>query len=167
MDLLEILKKFKNIEPDRIRAEESKFLILNSPAGQKANWFSPWRMILNTLEVGSATALAGFVLIIIFGGFGTFRSVSPIKLSGLDKASLRAEAEAIDIQIQLADLNYPETSTLLLANSTQPTAIKASIPAEKPDMAGKADQDAGGADTEDESPAPELSVDEALDKLAE
>lgn len=165
MDILELLKQFKNIEPNRIRAEESKFLILNSPAGQKTSWFSPWRMILNTLEVGSATALAGFVLIIIFSGFGTFRSVSPIKLSGLDKASLRAEAEAIDIQIQLTNLNYPEIPTMASANSTQPTAVKISTTTEKSAIISeKSVQNTG---IENPTSTPELSIDEALSKLAE
>jgi hypothetical protein len=51
---------------------------------------------------------AGVFVILLVGGFSTWKFLSPLHVESLDPAGLRAEAHAIDIQIQLADIAYPE-----------------------------------------------------------
>src|SRR5271157_5112618 len=105
MDLLNLLKKLKNIEPDpRYTAESRSRIIGTSPSGVGG----VWRAVLHSIQFGSAVALASVLLILIVGGFSAWQAFSPLKLSSLDPASLRAEAQAVDIQIQLTDIAYPE-----------------------------------------------------------
>lgn len=159
MDLLDTLKQFKNIEPDRARAAESRFIILNEkPIPPKTGIFWVWQLALRSMEAGSAIALAGVVLILILGGFGKIQTFSPLNLSGLDNAGLRAEAEAIDAQIQLTNLSYREPAEIPVLNST-PSLPKKEVGSPKTESAP--DQAPGEAS----SPLPEISIDEALDML--
>jgi hypothetical protein len=62
-------------------------------------------------------ALAGFFILILTGSFSPTRSISPIQYAVIDPQGLHAEAQAIDMQIQLADVEYPETSTTAMTGS--------------------------------------------------
>jgi len=161
MDVLNLLKQLKNIEPDRTRAEESKFIILNeNPTPPKTGIFRVWQLTLRSMETGSAIALAGVVLILILGGFGKIQTFSPLNLSGLDHAGLRAEAEAIDAQIQLTNLIYQEPAEISVLNSTPSLA-------EKEAVSPKTESAVVETPTEASSSLPEIGIDEALDILAE
>ena len=104
MDLLETLKQFKNIEPDRGFTKRSRNLILREH-GAMPGFFSIFK---NTLEVGASLALAGLMVFVILGGLASVRFFEPLEIAALDPANIRAEAEAIDIQIKLAGLDYEE-----------------------------------------------------------
>src|SRR3989344_7136618 len=100
MDLLETLKQFKNIEPDRGFTKRSRSLILRE-RGALPGFFSIFK---NTLEVGASLALAGFMVFVILGGLASIRFFQQLEITALDPVSIRAEAEAIDIQIKLTGL---------------------------------------------------------------
>lgn len=102
MDSLEILKKLKKISADPLYAERAKTRILSVAQPRRV---SAWRIILESFEVGSAIVLAGAFLVLIFGGFS---GIKVLNVATLNPISLKAEADAIDAQIQLADLNYQD-----------------------------------------------------------
>lgn len=121
MDLLENIKKLKGIEADKDFTERSRSLILS--AGREQNRFSFWQLVFKNLEIGTTLALAGLLILMILGGFSAWKILAPLQLSSLDQASLRAEAQAIDIQIKLAGLNYEEAARAIKSSeSTPPTA---------------------------------------------
>ena len=117
MDLFELLKQFKNIQPDPAFKETSKRAIL---AFEPREGFTGSRVrhtFFRIIETGVAVALTGFFVLLITGAFsGT--GLAP-RYSAINPQSLRAEAQAIDIQIQLANLSYAATPS---AESTAPTA---------------------------------------------
>jgi hypothetical protein len=149
MELLELLKQFKNIEPDAGFTKRSRNLILRE-RGDQSGIFSAFK---NTLEVGASLALAGLMVFVILGGLASVRFFQPFEIAALDPANIRAEADAIDIQIQLANLDYEE--------SASPSPERGSTVSFTPGNAGKQTEPAPG----DEEPAP-LSIDEALKLLS-
>ena len=73
---------------------------------------------MNALQSGSAIALTGALLFLLIGGFSIARFLETS--GGLDPYSLRAEAEAIDIQIQLAQLAYDAPASEVKAGELGP-----------------------------------------------
>ncbi len=109
MKLIETLKKFKSIEPDRDYTRKSRLLIVGE---NRLNGKSIFEFIFHNVQSGAAFALAVVALVLIFGGTSFWQALNPLKLSSLDPAGLKAEADAIDIQIELTKLNpYTSTST--------------------------------------------------------
>jgi hypothetical protein len=107
MNLFETLKQFKNITPDSNFSATSKRAIL---ATQPATpLWTARRTILRLLETGVAVALTGFFVLLVTGAFSGSK-LEPVQYSAIDPQSLHAEADAIDMQIQLANLNYSEAS---------------------------------------------------------
>ena len=103
MNLHELLQQLKTIEADRAYTRRSRELLLNtSPEAERR---TAWVTFLRSLEAGVAFAIAIVLFFVISGGFFS-GDLTPLQLSSLDPGSLRAEAEAIDIQIQLTDLSY-------------------------------------------------------------
>jgi hypothetical protein len=157
MNLFEILKQFKNIEPDRAFAETSKRAIFAmTPQEPAASFWTARRTFFRIVETGIAVALAGFFVLLLTGGLGG-TTFAPVQYSAIDPQGLRAEAQAIDMQIELANVNYSSPSAV----STLPLLGKAqtTIP-----LAGTASGTLGVAATS--STTTTLSIDEALKGLA-
>ncbi|MEK7193221.1 MAG: hypothetical protein AAB652_00315 [Patescibacteria group bacterium] len=114
MELLELLKQLKKIEANKEYAAKSRRVLLNIQKEIAAPRISLGRLLLQTLQTGSTIVLAGLLLLLIFGGFSVGKYLTPFRLSSLNPEGLRAEADAIDIQIQLTDLNYKETDVPLI-----------------------------------------------------
>ena len=161
--LLEQLKKIKKIEPDRDYTQRSRHLILSSREhGLRSNGLrSIVEIFWQSMQFGTTVALAGVLLILIFGGFGIARLISPLQLSSLDVTNLRAEAQAIDIQIQLTDVNYTEPLTL---ESTQATADPHASISLSQEPARK--NTGGNVPTEEGTSTQAIGIDEALEFLA-
>lgn len=102
MDIIAILKKLKEIEADREYTKKSRMVILGAEYHKKP--ISPWRFLTDTIQFGSGIALAWLLILIILGGF----SGEEFTPSGVELRSLRAEAEAIDVQIELVDLKLDQ-----------------------------------------------------------
>ena len=104
MDLLKTLKQFKNIEADPYYTRVSKRTILGTEFEPKTKT-GIWRMIIDSVELGSSMALASMLILLVLGGFalGKYFLFPSVKLASLDPQSLRAEAEEIDFQIKLAN----------------------------------------------------------------
>jgi hypothetical protein len=121
MELEKILKQFKNIEADHDYVHRSRGIVLSSKLGIPKKRSVLFNIIFEGFELGSAIALTGILIVLTVGGFSIWRFISPGEISGLDIAGIRAEAQAVDIQIQLANLSYNDL-TPATAESTQQTA---------------------------------------------
>lgn len=161
MDLLNTLKKFKNIEADSGYTENSRRLVLSYQREAKLN---VWGLVLRNLELGATFALAGVLILLIVGGFSSWQSMAPLQLSNLDPAGLKAEANAIDIQIQLLNLNYAGGggAGAKAAESTLQSGVNAPGPNPTAISSGKTTESASSSPTSDA-----VSIDEALQKLSE
>lgn len=173
MKLNDILKQFKNIEPDAQFSEHSKRQILLSPQTQ-ARTLRGVFAFLHVLETGAAVALAGFFILILTGSFSPTASIEPIQYSVIDPQGLHAEAQAIDMQIALADIQYPQTTSTASAESTpasQATITKvfaAALGAEASSSASSSASAAGAVSSTALSTASTtLSVDQALQQLSQ
>ncbi len=110
MDLFASLKQLKKITPDpAFTATSKRALLALEPAAPAARGILRVRAtILKIVETGVAVALTGFFVLLLTGAFsGT--GLAP-QYAAVNPDALRAEARAIDIQIQLANLNYAATS---------------------------------------------------------
>jgi hypothetical protein len=116
MNLFEILKQFKAIRPDANFSEVSKRAILATMPATPPVWTAR-RTFLRIIETGVAVALTVFFVLLISGGF--LGSKLAPQYSAIDPQGLRAEAQAIDMQIQLSNINY--SAPTASAESTAPT----------------------------------------------
>ena len=117
MKLYDILKQFKNIEPDAEFSQRSRTEILLSPRNERPTMRGVFAF-LHIIETGVAVVLAGFFILILTGSFSPTRSIAPIQYAVIDPAGLHAEAQAIDMQIQLADVQYPQVTSTGVSGST-------------------------------------------------
>ncbi|TSC81962.1 MAG: hypothetical protein G01um101420_745 [Parcubacteria group bacterium Gr01-1014_20] len=123
MDLLKSLRKLNRIQPDQEYSRKSKLVVLNTQQ------LDPTPSVFRLLAISSArftTALgivAVFILVVV-GGFSVNKTGDEI-ISGLDLRGLRAEAQAIDIQIELTRVVYEEGDetgkTIIVAKKISPS----------------------------------------------
>jgi hypothetical protein len=171
MELFETLKQFKKITPDATRQEISKRAILaQTPLEPRVVW-GVRRSLAAIFETGFAVALTVFFILIIIGKFPGQSSVAPVQLSVINPTTLKAEAQAVDIQIQLAQIAYTETTST--AESTPQTT--AAIAAKQPGLAAAAVAAAtsssatsgGGAASSTNASSTSISIDQALQELSQ
>lgn len=101
MDIFHSLRQLKRIEPDPVYGRYSRAKILMETPLELPWYRRGFRVLSGILQSSSALALGGITLFLIIGGFSIMRTAG-----GLNGEDIRAEAEAIDIQIQLADVQY-------------------------------------------------------------
>lgn len=61
-------------------------------------------MFMSALQSGSAVAVGVLALVVLGGGYSIVKYLKTA--GGLDRGALSAEAQAIDMQIELANINY-------------------------------------------------------------
>lgn len=116
----EFIQKLKGILPEREYAENSKRAIF--AVEQYPRW-SFIGSLTESLGAGVAIVLAGAILVMVMGGFSSF---GPFNLKSLDPAGLRAEAEAIDIQIRLSNLDYNAFTRVIAEKKAVSTSVLSS-----------------------------------------
>ncbi len=150
MNLLETLRELKKIQPDTIFSENSRRAVL---AFTPAEPFSPRHVFARSLAAAGSLVLAGALIFIITGGLSA-TNLTP-QFSSIDPTALRAEAQAIDTEINLLNINY--------AVSTAPI----SIPVKAKGQIVVDGASLGVASTTASStPAAPVSVDEVLQGLS-
>jgi len=156
--LIETLQKLKVIEPEKEYTLRSRGLIVGTGFERRPR--TTWEVFSQTLQFGASLALTGLLIFLILGGFSSWGVFSPLRLSSLDPSSLRVEAQAIDIQIQLTNLNYaePAIKTSESTQSAQRIAPQKGKPNEKEQSSEKVSSS---------SPSEPISIDDALLKLSE
>ena len=116
MDLLQLLKQLNKIEPDPEYTRRSKLAILGLPENNQKR--TAWGLVWSSIRFSTGAMVTGLVIVLIFVAFSAIKFSSPTPLAALDPITLRAEAEAIDIQIQLATLGYENPTLLIEQTST-------------------------------------------------
>lgn len=104
MDLFAALKNLKSIEADKNYTAKSRGIILGG--NRRPLSFSGF--VFRGLETAASLALAGLLIFAILGGIAAWDVSAPAGKIALNPENLRAEAEAIDIQIKLIGLDYEE-----------------------------------------------------------
>lgn len=156
MKLFDILKQFKNIEPDTQFSQRSKREILLSPRSAHRTVRGIF-IFLRAIETSAAVVLAGFFILVLTGSFSGTHSIAPIQYAVIDPAGLHAEAQAIDMQIQLANIDYPQTTSTVGSTIATGTALK--IAFVKPITSA--------AITPTSTASSTLSIDQALGELSQ
>jgi hypothetical protein len=119
MNLFETIKQFRNILPDPGFTEKSKRMILATPQQEERSMGMRGVLIfLHTIETGAALALVGFFILLVTGSFSGTKYLAPVQYSVIDPGGLHAEADAIDMQIQLANISYAEVSSTAAESTT-------------------------------------------------
>ena len=106
--LIKILKSLKSITPDTEFLSRSRNLILSTPQKQASGWFIFRGNLMQSIKLGAAMTLASALLFIILGGVSFFnvRNLSPVMLSSINEENIAAEADKLDFNIQLGQLEY-------------------------------------------------------------
>ena len=169
MKLFDLLKQLKTIEPDAQFSQRSRTEILLSPRAERKTMRGVFTF-LHIIETGAAVALAGFFIFILAGSFSPTRSITPIQYAVIDPAGLHAEAQAIDMQIQLADIVYPQVTSTASAGSiiASPAALTkafATVLGRRSTSTASASVNASGVSTSTATTTT-LSVDQALQQLS-
>jgi hypothetical protein len=170
MNLFEAIQQFRTLSPDPGFTEKSKRMILASPqkaessVGMRGVW-----IFLHTIETGAALALAGFFVLLATGSFSGNSYLAPVQYSVIDPGGLHAEADAIDMQIQLADISYAEvsstaaesTAVMAGAGGSALSLVSGSVTSKGTGRGNDATTTASGAASST------LSVDQALQQLSQ
>ena len=122
-NIVEIIKKLRRVEPDPLYVKRSRGIILGNVSRPICRVVAGW--IFNYLQTGAAVALAGIFVFIILAGVSLWHTLSPLNVASLDLSGLKAEAQAIDIQIQLANLGYSEPALGGRPNQSTPQVVAA------------------------------------------
>jgi hypothetical protein len=171
MKLFDLLKQFKNIEPGAEYSQRARTEILLSPQSERRTVRGVFAF-LHVVETGVAVVLAGFFILILTGSFSPTRSISPIQYSVIDPQGLHAEAQAIDMQIQLADVEYPQVTSTAAAGSTVTSTaaltkvFAAALGTQSTSSISTPAATGGSASTTASTTPTALSVDQALQQLS-
>lgn len=159
MELFTLLKKFQRIEPHGAYTEHSKSVILSMPRIEPEP--TAWAEVIRLFGTRPVWMTATAMMIIVVG-VGVFLNLSPNStISSLDPVTLKAEADAIDIQIQLTNLTYNEPLRAGSGESTTPVAV----PLKKEVREQAAALGLTSASSTNAGAPNVITVDEALDKL--
>jgi hypothetical protein len=153
MNLFETLRQLKTIQPDQTFSEISRRAVLASTPTEP---LSSRRIFVRFLAATGSFILAGALIFIIAGGLST-TDFAP-QFSSIDPTALHAEAQAIDTQIELLNVNYTESSA-----SAEPVLI---IKMNKPIVIGGASSSTTATATSS-TPTSTISVDEILQGLSQ
>ncbi len=171
MELFEILKQFKKITPDAARQEISKRAILAQIPNEHRPAWGIRQTLAAIFETGIAVALTVFFILIIIGKFPGQSSVAPIQLSVINPMTLKAEAQAVNIQIQLARIAYTETTSTAESTPQTTAAIAAKQPALAAAMSAAASSSAStataSASSSGTAASTTISIDQALRELSQ
>jgi hypothetical protein len=171
MKLSDILKQFKTIQPDADFSRRSRAQILLSPQTERRTMRGVFAF-LHVIETGAAVALAGFFILILTGSFSPTRSIAPIQYAVIDPAGLHAEAQAIDMQIQLADIVYPQVTSTAAATPAASAALTKAFATVLGTSAASSSATVATSTADASTSAPAasttpLSVDQALQQLTQ
>lgn len=172
-DFYKLLRELKNIKADPDYTARSRVYFVagtaepafaRATADKPARQLSVWQILSRSFQTSSAIVLTGILMLMALGGFSAWQFFSPVKLASLDPAGIRAEAQAIDIQIKLTDLNYAESlnPTLTQETSTVFTATGNPKPSFQPTTHPASPQTSAPV-----SSTEPLSIDQTLDRLSQ
>lgn len=157
-DIFKLLKTLKGIEPNKNYTAISRQKILDE-ANKEKILVSEDKNKFSLIGIFRSFSLAFAVFIIMFGLFLIIQNITP-KFGALNPSVIKAEADAIDFQIQLSKVIY---------NTPTPNSSKIlnSILNKKPEQENKSTQSTTTSSTvESINNIEKITVDEALDYIA-
>lgn len=161
--IIALLKKLKHIEADSSYTRDSRRVILSVPGDARETPLTAWRILANSFHIGSTIVLTGLLIILVLGGFSAGKFLTPFRLSSLDVDSLQAEAEAIDIQIQLTDFEYQEAE-----RAPQPSEkTDGSVTGEKTELPENPEAGKEIPASEIQSSGTVVSIDQVFERLSQ
>lgn len=169
MNLIDILKQFKKIEPDAAYSATSKRAIL--AAEPIVIRWTTRRIVFTIIETGAAVALTGFFIFLVVNGLnGT--GLAPVQYAAINPQALHAEAQAIDMQIKLANLSYTESAAESTAPITSPAGTAAKMAAGLSNATTTATSSVSGAagaasGTASSTGTSTVTIDQALQSLGQ
>jgi hypothetical protein len=111
-DILTHLKILKHLKPDEKYCRTSLALILKTPRTSETRERPMIRIIrggaLMLLERASLMGVAVLFIVMTVAAFNFMMLRSPLALTGVDLSHIIAEADSIDIHIDLPELGYTE-----------------------------------------------------------
>lgn len=167
MEPIELLKKLQKIEANADYTRKSRGLIM-SREKNTLPVFSFKQFAANIFQSGSAIAMTAMLLFLFFGTFSLWKIFSPSNPVAIELTGLQAEAQAIDIQIQLTNIAYNEPAFLRNKTSTVPfarPAARASAVSGAP--AQRVEQEAKNLGVTPTGSSTNMLIDEALDALSQ
>jgi len=119
MTLFEEIKKLRAIGASREYTEKSRRLILSHTPHAHPARAEAFAFFVRAVRAGSTALVSGaFIILLILGGVAASRFFSPVEFGGLENGAIKAEADLIDIQIQLTELGEYKEEALVHAEST-------------------------------------------------
>ena len=171
MNLFETLKQFKTIEPDLHFTEKSKRMILATPQQSSVSFGTRGiRALFQILETSAAFVLVGFFILFITGGFRGSKYLAPVNYSVIDPQGLHAEAQAVNMQIELANVTYPESASpaSTRAMAATPGAVTSSDETTIPVATSSSPAVTGNASgTATSTASSTITIDQALRELSQ
>lgn len=127
METTDLLKKLKSIQPDKDYSRKSRMVVLSHKEKTlPILYLSPKEITMSVLRSGWAIALTAALMLLALGSFSVLKMFSPATTAVVDLTGLRAEAQAIDTQIELTNIVYVspgnenKTSTAAAAPNAEP-----------------------------------------------
>lgn len=157
----DIFKKLKKITPDPEYARRSRLLIVGRETERAVHDLKSF--VFSLVKSGSALAMTAALLFLLLGSFSIWKIFSPASTALLDPTSLKAEAQAIDIQIQLTNIAYQEPN---LSNETSGPALAPSVKSVQVSKEAKKEAENLGLSAATSSQN-RISIDQALDSLSQ
>lgn len=144
---LEVLKR---IRPNAVYSEQTRKNMIRS-ARDLGRTQAPSFIFMHRLAISGGT----FALVaVLVGGYFGFQQYSGSRWSALNPAALRAEAEAVEAQVRIAEVKYQEATA-----AKKPILQKTILPAAEPTLMATAPSVGVASDT--------MTIDEALDILTQ
>lgn len=164
MEITELLKKIKMVEADRDYSRNSKSIILSHTKEEIFDThITVGEIISGVFRSGWAMALTAVFLFLAIGGFSVLKIFSPATTAVVDMTGLKAEARAIDTQIELTNIAY--NASLGIKNETSTAAMASSQPAKQTVV--RKDKISKQVSTTVENVAAQITIDSFLDALSQ
>lgn len=167
MDINDLFSQLKTIEPRKEFTEQSRRLVLASPR-HYSRFDIIKGMIIDTFRMSAAIALAAALVLVIVNATFLWKILPTPQVAVLDPVGLHAEAQAIDMQIQLAQVNFGDltlhTSTIsIITRTTSPSLPPRAAANPKDQSIPKANESINPAAT---TAPTSTDIDSALQELA-
>ncbi len=175
METNELLKKLKNINPDSDYSRKSRMIVLsaegNSSPTLPFSFYGEQRRTIKQITVGVlrsgwAMALTAAFILLAIGSFSVLKFLSPATTAVVDITGLKAEAQAIDAQIEFTNVVY--NSSVGIENKTSTSSIM--LPETKPQKAAAKQTKntaSPSATSSAENASAQPTIDSALDILSQ
>jgi hypothetical protein len=164
MNLEQSLQQLKKITPNEKITHQSRAIILaHTPLPPPISWAARiGSFIVENVQIATSIALTSITIILFTSGPSILEKISPLKFASVDRSAITAEAEAVDIQIKLAELAYIEPERLIPAPAL-------AVLANKMTAVGTNETSTVTSSTTPELPTTEssASIEEALDSLSQ